>query len=152
MLDKARDVTVLNTLIATVLDSIDGYQKAAQDAENSRFAEVFNATARDRQAVVAKLQSAVATAGGAPEDDGSLLAGAHRAFMGLKEAIMGRDDIAILEEVERGESYLKEKFEAALAEADLSADARAAVTTAWSSVRGGYDQIVALKSGTTAAL
>ena len=139
------DTTTLNTLIATLLDSIDGYTKAAQDVDNREWADRFNARARERQSAVAGLQAAVARCGGNPEDDGTLLAGAHRAFINLKEAVTGRDDTAILNEVERGEDYLKEKFEAALRHTDLTADARAAVDAAWNSVKAGHDEMSALK-------
>ena len=145
MFDQTRDVTVLNSLIASVLDSIDGYQKAAEDAAANRFTEMFNARARERQSVVADLQAAVASAGGQPEDVGTLLAGAHRAFMGLKDAVTGRDDAAIIAEVERGEDHLKAKFEDALGETDLSTTARAAIESAWSSVRAGHDEARDLK-------
>ena len=92
-----------------------------------------------------KLQAAVASAGGNPEDDGTILASAHRAFLSLKEAVAGRDDKAIVGEIERGEDYLKGKFEAALAQADLSPTVRAAVEEAWTSVRAGHDEMSALK-------
>src|SRR6186713_1684768 len=40
------DTTTLNTLIGTLIDSIEGYQKAAADTTNTRFAEMFNPRAR----------------------------------------------------------------------------------------------------------
>ena len=145
MTEHNTETTTLNTLIATLLDSIDGYTKSAQDVDNQDLAERFNARARERQSAVAGLQAAVARCGGNPEDDGTLLAGAHRAFLNLKEAVTGRDDQAILNEVERGEDYLKTKFEAARNNVDLSPEARAAVDAAWSSVKAGHDEMSQLK-------
>lgn len=145
MSTDTKDVTVLNTLIATLLDSIDGYQKSAADIDNQALADKFQARARERQSSVAKLQAAVAAAGGNPEDDGTLLGSAHRAFQSLKEAVVSRDDKAIVSEIERGEDYLKNKFETALAEVDLSPQARAAAEEAWQSVRAGHDEMSALK-------
>jgi uncharacterized protein (TIGR02284 family) len=145
MTSSTKDATVLNTLIATLLDSVDGYQKSAGDIDNQALAEKFNARARERQSAVTKLQAAVASAGGNPEDDGTLAGGAHRAFLNLKEAVMGRDDKAIVAEIERGEDYLKNKFETALADVDLSPTARAAAEDAWQSVRAGHDEMSALK-------
>lgn len=142
---NSNDVDVLNTLIATLLDSVEGYQKSAGDIDNRILAEKFNARARERQTAVTKLQAAVAAAGGTPEDDGTLLGGAHRAFQSLKEAVTSRDDKAIVSEIERGEDYLKAKFETARAEAGLSPGARAAVDEAWQSVRAGHDEMSALK-------
>lgn len=145
MITGTKDVAVLNTLISTLLDSVDGYQKSAGDIDNQALADKFNARARERQSAVAKLQAAVATAGGKPQDDGTLLGSAHRAFQSLKEAVTGRDDKAIVAEIERGEDYLKAKFETALAETELSPAARSAVDEAWQSVRAGHDEMSALK-------
>ena len=145
MTAHSSDTTTLNTLIATLLDSIDGYTKSAQDVKDRDLADRFNARARERQSAVAGLQAAVARLGGNPEDDGTLLAGAHRAFLSLKEAVTGNDDQAIINEIERGEDYLKTKFEAALKTIDLAPEARAAVDQAWTSVKAGHDEMSGLK-------
>ena len=139
------DTTTLNTLIGTLVDSIDGYQKAAAETSNSRYAEMFNARARERQQAVTRLQATVARLGGNPEDDGTTAGAAHRGWINLKQAVLGNDDEAIVNEVERGEDYLKEKFEAALRHTDLPAEARAAVEEAWTSVKSGHDEMSALK-------
>ncbi|MFA9200763.1 MAG: PA2169 family four-helix-bundle protein [Cypionkella sp.] len=135
----------LNTLIATLIDSVEGYQKAAADTTNQRFAEMFNKRAQERQSAVTKLQAVVARLGGNPEDDGSTAAALHRGWINLKEAVLGRDDTAIVNEVERGEDYLKNKFETALNNVDLPAEARSALQEAWTSVRAGHDEMSQLK-------
>lgn len=145
MTTRTTETTTLNTLIATLLDSIDGYTKSAQDIRNQDLAQRFTARARERQSVVADLQACVARLGGNPEDDGTLSGATHRAFMNLKEAVTGTDDTAILNEVERGEDYLKEKFEAALRMDDLGPEARQAIQRAWDSVKAGHDEMSALK-------
>lgn len=145
MTTNENDVTGLNTLIATLLDSIEGYQKSAGDIDNSALADKFNARARERQSAVTKLQAAVAAAGGNPEDDGTVLGSAHRVFQSLKETVMSRDDKAIVSEIERGEDYLKGKFETVLADGELSPTARTAADEAWQSVKAGHDEMSALK-------
>mgnify|MGYP002778448001 CR=1 FL=1 len=145
MIGSNADVTALNTLIATTIDSVNGYQESAEQVHNPQFRELFQELARDRQQVVPQLQAVVARLGGNPEDDGSTLGAAHRAFVDLKSAITGRDDKSIINEVERGEDYIKEKYETALNNADLSADARQAVQEAYSSVRRGHDRVRDLK-------
>ena len=139
------DTTVLDTLIATLIDSVEGYQKAAADVDNTRFAEMFNARAQERQAAVGKLQAAVARLGGNPEDDGTTAGAVHRGWINLKEAVLGRDDEAIVNSVESGEDYLKEKFETALRNTDLPVEARSAVEEAWTSVKAGHDEMSQLK-------
>lgn len=145
MAEHNETTTTLNTLIATLLDSVDGYRKSASDVHNRRFAEMFNARAMERQQAVTKLQAAVAAAGGNPEDDGSTMGAIHRAFQSLREVVSTRDDKAIVAEIERGEDYLKEKFDLAIRNSDLTSEARAAVEDAWLSVRAGHDEMSALK-------
>ena len=81
------------------------------------------------------------------DEDGTVLGKTHQAFLDLKAAVTGRDDKAIINEVERGEDYLKEKFEAALAGDKLTTESREIVERAYQSVRKGHDQISQLKHG-----
>ncbi|QNA84933.1 PA2169 family four-helix-bundle protein [Sphingomonas sp. So64.6b] len=145
MTDTSHDIRTLNSLIATTLDSVDGYTEAAKDAENSRYAEMFTARAGERRQVVTALQGEVSRLGGNPEDDGTILAGAHRMFLNLKAAVTGNDDKAIVNEVERGEDHIKAKFEDARADTDLSPETRSAIETAYGSVRQGHDEMRDLK-------
>jgi uncharacterized protein (TIGR02284 family) len=151
MIGSNNDVTTLNSLIATTIDSINGYQESAEALESPRFRELFQTLARDRQQVVPQLQAEVARLGGNPEDDGTVLAAAHRTFVDLKSAVTGRDDKAVINEVERGEDHIKHKFEAALNDSDLSASARSVVSQAYESVRRGHDQVRDLKHALEAA-
>lgn len=141
----ATDTTALNTLIGTLIDSIDGYQKAAADTQNSRYAEMFNARARERQEVLTKLQAVVARLGGNPEDDGTTAGAVHRGWINLKEAVVGQDDEAIVNSVESGEDYLKDKFQTVMNNKDLPPEARTAVEQAWQSVKAGHDEMSQLK-------
>jgi len=145
MTEASHDISVLNGLIATTLDSVHGYTDAAKDTENSRYGQMFTARATERSQVVSALQGDVARLGGNPEDDGTLLAGAHRAFLGLKAAVTGQDDKAIVNEVERGEDHIKAKFESAMEDNDLSPETMAAVQEAYRSVRAGHDEMRDLK-------
>ena len=141
------EITTLNTLTATLIDSITGYEDAAANSEGGRFQQLFRERAGERQRVVESLRSEVRRLGGDPEDGGSFLGKTHQRWLDLKAAITGRDDKAIINEVERGEDYLKEKFETALNSGTLSGESRAAVESAYQSVRSGHDQVSALKHG-----
>ena len=145
------EISTLNTLIATTIDSITGYEDAAANSEAGRFQEMFRDRATERQRVVEELRSEVRRLGGNPEDDGSFMGKTHQRFLDLKAAVTGRDEQAIINEVERGEDYLKEKFETALSSGTLSGDSRAVVERAYQSVRSGHDQISQLKHGMKAS-
>ena len=139
--------TTLNTLTATLIDSVNGYRDAAEDAGAGRFQQIFRERADERNRLAEELRAEVRRLGGNPEDDGSFLGKTHQRFMDLKTAITGRDEKAIINEVERGEDYLKEKFEAALNNADLPPESRSVVERVYQSVRQGHVQISALKHG-----
>jgi len=147
MADRKDEISTLNTLIATTIDSINGYEDAATHSEAGRFQQMFRERASERQRVVEDLRSEVRRLDGEPEDSGSFLGKTHQAFFGLKAAITGRDEQAIINEVERGEDYLKEKFETALSSGDLSGETRAFVERRYQSVRSGHDQMSQLKHG-----
>ncbi len=138
-------ISTLNGLIKTTLDSMKGYQDAAKDAESTQFATMFADFARDRSAAATDLQAEVRRLGGNPEDDSSFLAAAHRTFMDLKQAFTGKDDKAIIQEVERGEDHIKAKFEGALRDTELDPSSRAVVERAFVSVKEGHDKMSALK-------
>jgi uncharacterized protein (TIGR02284 family) len=147
MLGTSDDKTILNTLTATLNDSVNGYRDAADHAEGTQFQQLFRDNAAERERVAAELRAEVSRLGGEPDKDGSLMGKTHQRFLDLKAAITGRDDKAIINEVERGEDYLKEKFEAALKDDSLSAESKAVVERAYQSVRKGHDQISQLKHG-----
>jgi len=147
MADHSDTISTLNTLIATTIDSITGYEDSAQNIDNERFREIFRQRANERQQVVESLRCEVRRLGGNPEDDGSFLGKAHQRFEDLKAAVTGRDEKAIINEVERGEDYLKDKFETALDGDTLSGDSRAVVERCYQSVRSGHDQMSQLKHG-----
>ena len=145
MTDTSHDIRTLNGLIATTIDSVDGYRTSASDVENPRFAELFTARASERSSVAEQLRGEVKRLGGNPEDDGTLLAAGHRAFVNLKATVTGRDDQAIVNEVERGEDHIKAKFEDALKDDSLSPSCRTVVETAYGSVKSGHDEMRDLK-------
>jgi uncharacterized protein (TIGR02284 family) len=146
-MDNQDQISTLNTLIETTIDSITGYEESAQNVDNERLRQIFRERADERQRVVTELREEVRRLGGDPEESGSFLGKAHQRFEDLKAAITGRDEKAIINEVERGEDYLKEKFEAALNSENLGAEARQVVERAYQSVRAGHDQISQLKHG-----
>lgn len=139
------DISVLNGLITTTLDSVKGFEDAAEDAKDTRFAALFADFARDRARVAASLQAEVRGLGGDPTDSSSFLGAAHRGFMDLKHALTGKDDKAIAQEVERGEDHIKAKFEDAMNDTTLQPATLAVIRESYASVKAGHDQARALK-------
>ena len=139
------DISILNSLITTTIDSANGFERSAEDAENGRFVEMFREFSQERRQVIGRLQERVRTLGGTANDDGSLKGDLHRRWVDLRDAISRGGDQEISEEVERGEDYLKGKYDAALADNELGPDTMAAIREAYQSVRAGHDRASALK-------
>jgi uncharacterized protein (TIGR02284 family) len=147
MAEHSSEISTLNTLISTTIDSINGYEDAASHSEAGRFQQIFRDRATERQRIVEDLRGEVRRLGGEPEDSGSFLGKTHQAWFGLKAAITGRDEKSIINEVERGEDYLKAKWQSALQSGNLHGPSHDLVERCYQSIRAGHDQMSHLKHG-----
>jgi uncharacterized protein (TIGR02284 family) len=145
MFGKTDEIETLNTLTATLIDSVTGFRDAADNIESPALKQKFRNWADTRQRAVEELRAEVRRLGGDPRDSGSVLGQTHQRFLDIKAAITGRDEKAIVNEVERGEDYLKGKFESVRNEGNLSAEALAAIERVFVTVRQGHDEVSALK-------
>ena len=113
---------ILNDVMETLIDSADGYEKAAEVAERPAFKQLFNRRAASRRAMVSDVRNEIVSLGGTPDDDGSILANMHRTFLSFRAAVQDNDEAAI-EAVDNGEEHLRDKFEDALEKDDLTPSA-----------------------------
>jgi uncharacterized protein (TIGR02284 family) len=143
-MDKDDQVSTLETLTTTVIDSINGYEDAARNTDNERLRDVFDENARNRRDIAANLGAEIRRMGGDPPSEGSFMGKTHQTWLDLKSAVAGHDEKAIINSVEAGEDYLKEKFESAL-DSDLSGEPRQVVEHAYQSIRSGHDEISRIK-------
>jgi len=141
---KDEIVDTLNDLIQITEDSHEGYRKSAEDAEEPDLKSLFNDLSAQRGAMVRDLQKHVAEQGGAPEASGTILGGAHRFFVGLKTAVVGRDRVAILQEVERGETEAVRRYEQAL-DKDLPPHLASAINQHLARFRSDRDRIASMQ-------
>jgi uncharacterized protein (TIGR02284 family) len=144
-MNNDHDIKVLNSLVETTLDSAEGYAEAAKDAKSAQLVSLFQGRAGERRHAASTLQQCVRSLGGTPEDDGTVLASAHRMFVNLRSSITSADNTAVVDEVERGEDHIKHKFEEAMNDNELSPPAMSAIADVYTSVRSGHDQMRDLK-------
>ena len=128
--------TVLETLIDTTYDSVDGYRKAAELAKTPVLKQALEAQAATRQATLDSLNAELVRLGGELITKGTMAGGLHRLWLDLT-AMFENGDEAAVERVEEGEAYLAKKFEEALEHADLDPETRAVITAAHAEVRAG---------------
>ena len=150
-MSDTHDIAKLDDLIVTTIDSIKGYEHSAEKASGSLYAGFFRDTAADRREAVALLQGQSRKLGGTPADYGSAAATLHRVFEDLRVALGGGDK-AVIEEIERGEDYLKEEYDRVLGDGITSEPTLAVVRRAYESVTRGHDQASWLKKEEQAAV
>jgi uncharacterized protein (TIGR02284 family) len=143
--DNDHACDVLNGLIKTTLDSVGGYKDAADSADSSRFKGMFAERAIKRELLARELQEEVRALGGKPQEHQGLVGKAHNEFVNLKAALTGNDDKAVIDEVERGEDHIKEKFEDALEDDDLPPSVRAKVARACEGIKADHDEVSRIK-------
>jgi uncharacterized protein (TIGR02284 family) len=110
-------ISALKTLLTRLIDSREGYRDSIDRVESPAIKSIFSdfISRRDRDA--AELRQFLTAEGHSVDDDGSLLASAHRTFTGLKDSVTSSDDAAVLGEVVRGEKTLLDAYGGALGEA-----------------------------------
>ena len=145
------DISKLDDLIHTVIDSIKGFENSAEDAPDGRFASFFRDMARERREVASQLQAHSRALGGTPAEQGSVAGTLHRRWEDLRSALGGGSDKAVIEEVERGEDYLKEEFERAMNDTNVSEETRGVIEGCYASVRKGHDRARDMKRALEAA-
>ncbi len=139
-------VSVLNNLVETCKDGEQGFKEAAEGVKNPALKVKFLQYSRERAQMSSELQAEVRRLGGDPEKSGSMSASLHRGWLGIKSAVTGQDDHAILAEAERGEDVAKSAYEHALKET-LPASAQTLVQQQAAKVRQAHDDVRDLRDG-----
>lgn len=142
-------VETLNELISMSEDGKKGFSEAAEQAEDGQLKQLFQSRAQRCSQAVDELQRLVTTLGGRPAEGGSLSGGAHRAWVKFRAAI-GDNNLAVLEEVERGEDVAKAVYKQALS-TDLPPMVRGVLEKQYQGVIANHDQVRDLRNSYRAA-
>ncbi len=132
------DVSKIDDLIVTTIDSVRGYEHSAKHADAGRFVQFFEDMADERRRVIDALSAKSRELGGTPAEYGSTAATIHRRVEDFRR-VLGGGDTAILSEIERGEDYLKEEFDRVLEDGRMSPGAIGVVRECYTSVLKGHD-------------
>jgi uncharacterized protein (TIGR02284 family) len=138
-------VDTLNGLIEISKDGEIGFRTAAAEVKRSDLKAIFHEAANRCAEGAAELQRKVRALGGEPEDSGSAIGALHRRWLDLKSAVTGKDDLAILEEVERGEDAAKAAYVAAL-RVELPPGIRAVVGRQYQGVKRNHNRVRDLRN------
>ncbi|MBM3111421.1 ferritin-like domain-containing protein [Pseudomonas arcuscaelestis] len=115
MTDTHKDViSVLNELIEYSKDGEKGFKTSAEDVKNPELKTYFLQRAGECASAASELQHQVRALGGDPEISTSVSGDLHRTWVNIKSALTGKDEEAVLNEVERGEDHALKAYKDAL--------------------------------------
>lgn len=113
----------LNTLIAATRDGQAFYEEAAQKVDDRELGALFTRIAKVKAHIVEHLGTAVASAGGEPEEDGTL-AGSMQVLYGKLRSALGDKHYRFVAELEESEDRLAKAFTDVIADESIPQPAR----------------------------
>jgi uncharacterized protein (TIGR02284 family) len=134
----------LNRLIETCIDTGRQFSYAAGDVIDASLRPFLVRVAQQRAELASELQEMVTRLGGAPATHGTIAGTLREGWMELKAAAAIREDHAILQELERCEDIVRDRFERVLRQS-LPPDVQTLVQRQAVAVRGTHDEIRALR-------
>jgi uncharacterized protein (TIGR02284 family) len=143
-MDKDKVVSTLNDLIETCKDGEQGFSTCAERVSDTKLKAKLKERARRCADGARELQDQVQRLGGSPNTGGSTAGALHRGWSDVKAIITGKDNKAILEEVERGEDVARKSYRKAL-DSDLPTDIREIVERQYQGVEQNYNEVRELR-------
>lgn len=140
MLDNEETISIINDLIEVSKDGEEGFLKAAEDIKDPKIKSYLMRKSTEVKRCIYELQGLVRELGGKPTDSTSVAGYLHRKWIDLKTAIVNNDNLAILNELERGEdTALRAYREASLK--DLPPNVAQIILQQLTGVQRNHDEI-----------
>jgi uncharacterized protein (TIGR02284 family) len=143
-MDNAKIVSVLNGLIDISRDGAAGFRTCADDTDDTTLKMYFQNRAQSCDEGVRVLSAEVRRYGGDPDKSGSPAGALHRAWVDLKAMLTDNDNVAVLEECERGEAAALMAYENALRE-ELPGELRAILDHQFEGAKRNHDRVRQLR-------
>lgn len=138
-------VTLLNGLIEINNDRIKGYEKAANEVEESDLRMLFTEFATESRKYRGELISEVVSNGGTPAEGTTTVGKFYHAWMDIKAAVTGKDTKAIISSCEFGEDAAMEAYDDALKSEDINTSVSAVVSAQRNRIKDAHNKIKMLR-------
>lgn len=133
-------IDTLNELIEVSRDGEAGFATCANDVKNPSLKAYFTICATRCRESVRVLTGMVERYHGQPATSGTVVGSAHRAWVNLRAALESDDDLAVLEECERGEDSALRAYRKAL-EKTLPTDVNVIIQRQYEGLKDNHDRI-----------
>jgi uncharacterized protein (TIGR02284 family) len=148
--DRDDVIDALNDLIETCKDGEYGFRACADQAKRPDLKSVLMQRADDCRGGAQELAEQVRGLGGKPEEGGSAMGAVERGWVAVRTTLSTYDDLAVLEECERGEDNALARYRKALKK-PLPAGVKLIVERQMQGVQRNHDQIKMLRDQFRAA-
>ncbi|WP_233268873.1 PA2169 family four-helix-bundle protein [Mucilaginibacter lacusdianchii] len=112
---KQEVINDLKKLLALINDGKEGYQSAAESTDNEQLKALFLKFSGERIVYASELKDHIALHGDEAENEnGGVLGGLHRAWLTVKQALISKEDISILNAIMTGEKAAINGYDACI--------------------------------------
>ena len=144
-MDNDEVISTLNDLIETCKDGEYGFRACAEQVDAIDLETLFARRAEACRRAAEELQERVVELGGRPDSGGTAAGALHRGWIALRSKLAKYDDLAVVEECERGEDVAVKRYSEAL-DTPLPDSIRAVVERQYQGTLRNHDQIRELRN------
>ncbi|MEP6792297.1 MAG: PA2169 family four-helix-bundle protein [Ramlibacter sp.] len=137
-------IDTLDDLAECSKDGEYGFRACAEQAKSADLKAAFLRRADDCRGAAQELYTHIRDLGGKPDDGGTTGGALHRGWVAVKAKLSTYDDLAVLEEAERGEDSAVAQYRKALKQ-QLPANVKLIVERQAQGAQRNHDQIKALR-------
>ena len=143
-MNNEKSIDILNDLIETSRDGVEGFRKCAEDGHDPQLKEYFQDRANSCEEAVRTLSEEVRKLGGEPDTGGTTKGALHRLWIDFRTALTEKDNLAVLEECERAEDVALEAYQDALKD-EIPENLRSLITQQLEGVKRNHDRVRQLR-------
>ena len=144
-MDNKNTISGLKDLAELLIDSRKGYHEAAERAEAPHLKQLLNRLSTERAPLITEVGSQLRMLG---EDevpnDGTVKGDLHRTWIDIRDSLSGSKNANVLDECERGEKYLIERYDKLIEDKDINESVRSMLNKQRSKVQSNVNEIQAL--------
>jgi len=140
---KSKSASVLNSLIHTHNDRIEGYDHASKETNEADLKILFSEHASTSRQFKAELTPHVTGGGEEPKKDRTAPGAAYQAWMDVRAALSTNDRKTVLKSCEFGEDFAKKAYENVLKDNlnDLTSEQQQIVKRQYNTIKAQHDKI-----------
>ena len=143
-MSNEKNISLLNELIETSRDGVEGFKKCAEDAHDPQLKIYFQDRAKSCEEAVRTLSEKVREYGGEPDKSGTIKGALHRGWIDFRTALTDKDNLAVLEECERAEDIALAAYKDALKE-EMPENLRSLITQQLEGVKRNHARVRQLR-------